>query len=1286
MSINLAGAAEATLTVFSGLVSEMSPSDLPDGASPALSDCVFAPGNVSSRAGLSKVFASPFPNNATVTYAKSYVTPTGDIENLYLDSNGILWWEDLTNSPGTYSQIATTKPGSYAKSATAFGREYIAISDGLHGAEVPLQWDGSYLDRVTQDGPGTPPNVVSVALPSVAMASGGSVVLTLTESDPQNLVAGIFTLINTWTASSTSAANVGDAITIAGYTGTSIGLNGTWTITGIYTGGSGGYATLLTLSASVPSGTLPSTAAATGTVATSPMSRQDNVVTVNTATKHNLQVGYQALIAGVPATKFGSAGWSNGSSVTSITINNEALPGVATVTTSAAHGLTPGCFITLAGVTHVSVGSGISAISWAGGVATVTDVGHGLTPGSSVTISGTTNYNGTFTVAGVVSADVFVFLFVPISVPAAESTGSVYLNWPIPDTPDPTYFEVISAPTNTTFQVQVTYSDGTWTTGSIQFAWDGTFFVTAVPSTTQFQYQQYGPDANSSTTSGPTVTPWGQAAPGMHQCQVMFLTRQGYITRPSPPVKFIADGGQFISLSDIPIGPSNVAARILAFTGAKGAYFYYIPTPAQVNGRIVSSATQIDDNISTSAFLDFSDNTLFGALSISSPGNELANEIILDGALGFGYYASRLVTWGQRNRIQNLLNLTFDGGFTPTVSTPLTSPSGLGTTLDVTNGNAIANGVYILVDNEFMLVTSGGGTATLTVTRGLLGSVAVNHASGANVFVSPSPTGWKSPVGTFGGNLCIGHYGMGWSVTLTSTPGTYGFLSQANGMYQDCYGAPIAAPNTTYKLRCWLSSTSATGQVVAVIFSNSLGFTSYAAIPGIVTAGGFYEAVFTLPTPDTVPSDLQLAVYGNGSSCNLVIDEVSIIYADNPYTDAILYGSYVNNPEAFDGVSGKFGASEDSHKVLDFGIIRETLYFLTQEPSGRLHETSDNGVTEPVAWQTKELAANCGLLSAFALTKSQADDSSASGGEEWFAWASASGARIFGGDQPFKISQEIQPDWVGASASGANSWSSATGIVPAYNKTVWALNDPVARVMYFGLPTIEGGGSPDVIYTMNYRELDTASQIASANPIHTSLSGKLICTDHTRKWSPWRMTMNGAALMYRDPGKLETVFFGGNGRTPSTAAGYGNVYTLDSAKLTDDDYGQITPFYTTYFFLTREQESALSAMDAKGQRSPIGGGRKMISYLTAYISGVGSIKLVYLCNTLTNQWPLTTTRTLSLNPTIDLEGGGGMAISNRIAIQFLSYPITGTDNAFQLQKVLVGLKGAQHLPIRGSAQ
>jgi hypothetical protein len=1080
---------------------------------------------------------------------------------------GILWVEDIVNSPGTYTQIGTVTMSSYAKMCTAFGRKYIAPSDGLHGKDIPLQWDGTFLDRVTQDGPGAPPTCASVpGLPAPGYALG-------TGASPLSL------------------------------------------------------------------------------------QRISNVVTVNTATPHGLQVGYQAQLTDFSAEAVGF--------VSTITIDNESLPGIASVEMATPHGLSPGCFATITQVSSVVVGGLIAYADREGQIVTITTTAaHGLTPGASVTLTGlgtpapstASSFNVTATVTAVPSPTEFVFIQAGADGHVVGAGSPIVLiNWPIPDTLTPTYYEVLACPSTTNFQVQLAFSDGVWTTGAVYTDWNSTVYVTNVISTTSFQYKQNGPDGSSSDAG--QVTPFGQAAPGLRQCQVLFLTRQGYLTRPSPPALFTTNGGQYVSVTNIPIGPSNVVARIIAFTGALGSLFYYIPTPAQENGQVVSTATQINDNTTTSITLDFSDNTLYGATGISIPGNTPVNQIILDGALGFGFYASRLITWGQRNRIQNLLNMGFDGGW----------------------------------------------------------------LSSATTF----PLGWS---GGTGGSLAPGRWMQGWTTSATA-------LTQS--FYQDAYGAPIATPNTPYTFRAYLGSA---GNVMAKISSASTSFSSTVTLTAALS-GGWYEGAFSTPMPAAIPADMILGITGNG----VVVDELSIIYAQNPYLETILYGSYVDNPEAFDGLSGQFGASQDTQKVMAFSVLRQTMNFLTIDPGGRLHQTQDNGVTEPSGWSVNEIAAECGLLSAFGLTQSQADDSSAAGGEEWFAWASSSGARIFGGDQPYKISQEIQPSW--------------DAILPAFNTTVWSLNDPVGRVMYFGLPIAGAAqGSPNIVYSMSYRQLDTAYQIATSSPIHVSFSGKLIASDHTRKWAPWRLPIAGAALMYRQAGALSPVFFNGNGSALGFFAGYGNVYTLNAAKFSDDDYGQIFPYYTTYFFVNHDQEQGLTCIAADGKtKVQLGGGRKLLAFVSAFITSNGAsntqIQISFLPDALAYSgivsttgtlvsvvsgdnfppwfiagwqltlngvvytvasqtsptalvltssagsslavpwssptWPLTVTRTLVTNPKFDLECGGGSAIGQRIAIRFAAFPIPATmptiGSGFNLQKVVAFIKRAERAQVRGAA-
>lgn len=1386
MAQNPNGAAECSIEVFGSWVTETSPENLPVGVSPDCPDNVFAPGMVGTRPAFQKIFNPPLEPGSTITYGKSFVTPSGDIRNLFLSSLGNFYVEDVSVAPGVANLLFTTTPGTYAKSVTAFGREFIAISDGLHGQEAPLQYDGTNLDRVTQDGPGTPPKISNLilaasTLQSYASTSGAFVILpvlgggtvalgagngangttiplpagfaaarlltfssALAGFDPAHahtgvasstVVAGVMNSFlqqrsggttpatTSWVALSwTSDAAVtvtsiggityvsfttsnGDPVCFAGGVLTSAsprlpvpagffaaqfvniagpagvnptsnglqyvrvcGLDGTLTETLIYDdnngdrwtgpvnafgmfyqlgGGiatqavAGGTAVIVPLSASqqmclvqasLASGSsfgLPAafvgapflvSACAPNAVGTTSGSntangwtlgvagqlytgivrdggsntwtqggavfaistigaalggslvRQNNTVTAQTLTAHNLQVGYQAQISNVPASAVGGG-------IVSIAIDNENNPGIATVTTAAAHGLLPDLDVTLTGIAATVVGTSIVSATRAGDVTTIaTSTPHGLSPSAQVTTAGVADasFNGNWPVLAVVDATHFTFT--DVDVDATSAGGTVSLNWPVPDTPTPTFFQVISAPTPTTFQVAVVYTDGNWTGGVVSFAWNGTFYVTEVLSPTSFEYQQYGP--NASTQSDGTVTPFGQAAPGLHQFQMSFLTRQGYLTKPSPPVSVVLNGGQYVKVDDMAIGGPNIVARVIEATGALGSLFFYLPVAGQVNGLVVSTGTQINDNTTTSVVLDFSDRTLFTGLGTSIPGNNLAAQIVLDGALGFLYSSTRLGTAGQRNRLQSLLNMGFDGGYLASAPT--------------------------------------------------------------------LPTGWTA-VGA-GGALGAGRFnGFNWQINTGVGPGT---LSQS--FYQDGYGAPIGISNTLYKVRYYLAGA---GTFQAKISSASTGFAATATI--VSPATGWYEATFSAETPNSIPVDMLYTI--SGIAGTFTVDEGSVIYAQTPYTDTLLFDSYVNNPEGIDGLTGKYGASQDTRKVMAWGIVRGNLCLLTQEPSGRLHEVIDNGTSEPIGWSVNQLEANCGVLSAFALTVSQADDSSASGGEEWMAWASESGARIFGGGDQWKISQEIQPNWfdpLNPAQVGAGQINMAAAL------TAWALNDPVERVIYFGLP-LGASTTPSQVYPMNYREMDDAYTIAHSPPFHPSLAGKLVATDNTRKWCYWQRAFNGAARMYRGPGQLTTCFFSG---------AFGNVYLLNPAMSTDDDYGRIGSYYITCALPTHDQEQGLQ----------LGSQKKMLAYLSASFTCVGNVMFTIFRNKLAFPWPITFTRPSCTY--FDMEMPGGNPEANRMFFKIQPVPLPGqTDNRYSLTRFIPFFRKAK-IPARGAAQ
>ena len=319
---------EVPLDVFGGRVTEESPTDVPEGCSPDEQDNTFIPGAVMSRPCLERVLTN-VPAGTTCTYQKSFVTPTGQIKNLYLFSNGKLYWEDPVAAPGFGNLLYTGPVGSYAKSATMFGREFIALNDTLHGSTVPLQWDGTNLDRVTQDGPGAAAVVTSIAYPAYPLLSGGGSSGTVTSIGSTDFTPGpighpghysTFTVV----LSAPATLVVNDLVTITGNTEST--FNGTWTISAV-------------LSTSSFKVTLFQPSPLTGTggtfaVAGYSLQRAGNTVTAFLGTPGLFQVGYQVLISGVPANQVGGG-------IVSAVINNEDQPGILTITTATPHGLVP---------------------------------------------------------------------------------------------------------------------------------------------------------------------------------------------------------------------------------------------------------------------------------------------------------------------------------------------------------------------------------------------------------------------------------------------------------------------------------------------------------------------------------------------------------------------------------------------------------------------------------------------------------------------------------------------------------------------------------------------------------------------------------------------------------------------------------------------------------------------------------------------------------------------------------------------------------------------------------
>ncbi|MGB2639315.1 MAG: hypothetical protein WAN32_10235, partial [Candidatus Acidiferrum sp.] len=396
------GSLDAPIEIFGGLVTDMSPADLPHGVSPDCQDVTFGNGGVLTRPGLQALFG-PLAGNPTINYLKTYETLNATLRTMVLDSNGVLYKE---TTPGTLASVASgLTPNSYGNSTTIFGREYLAISDGEVGNDLPRQFDDTNFDRVSQSGPGAGPTVVD-----------------------ENVI--------------------------------------------------------VTVAASPSGATQPAVVA----IAASPTGATENgyLVTITTSVAHGLSAGQSVTIAGVAV-----AGY------------NGTFPVVAAPSSTQ--------FTYIAGASGLAASGGGTSSSATATIQTTT--AHGLVVGQLVTTSG-------IAVAG----------------------------------------------------------------------YNGTFPITAVPDSTHFSFT--ADTGGLAASGGGTAAAAGSLDTGVHQVCVIFQTRQGYLTAPSPATSWTASGGLRAVVTNIPTGPSNVVARILCFTGAGGASFFYVGSGAS----LFSGSMVINDN------------------------------------------------------------------------------------------------------------------------------------------------------------------------------------------------------------------------------------------------------------------------------------------------------------------------------------------------------------------------------------------------------------------------------------------------------------------------------------------------------------------------------------------------------------------------------------------------------------------------------------------------------------------------------------------------------------------
>lgn len=381
--------------------------------------------------------------------------------------------------------------------------------------------------------------------------------------------------------------------------------------------------------------------------------------------------------------------------------------------------------------------------------------------------------------------------------------------------------------------------------GDIPRQYDDTFFD---------RVSQIGP------AEGPRVTDSanaGTVSPGAHQCAVIFVTRQGFWTAPSPPVTWIAGGNKKVSVTNIPTGPSNVIQRLLAFTGAGGASFFH-----------VSATMTINDNVTTSLELDFTDDILLAGTSVD---NLFAN-IELPDQLGVIAYSDRLFWWGERAAMFDWRNLSFDGGWDASGNG---RPLGwqLGATFSAGGSREASNSVW---GDAYRIIADG-----TTIERGHIQQNALIDVNGLPLLQANTDYSVRARIARSAG-LTQG------TLRINCFSPTQGFLGS---------GLAVTA----------LQATTSYQEFTAELLSFALSLPSDLVLQ-----------VYADGTPSS-------------SGESFLVDCVEIFPANAAQNASTVRASRNSNPEAYDGVQGLIEiAPNNGQAIRSAFVIRNNLYFVKE--------------------------------------------------------------------------------------------------------------------------------------------------------------------------------------------------------------------------------------------------------------------------------------------------------------------------------------------------------------------
>jgi hypothetical protein len=820
-----------------------------------------------------RVFVAPSPAT-NINWIKTYEQTNGEVDTLVLDANGVLWDEDVDTNPSVLNSIPQNiLPNTFAKSVTFQDIEYIAFSNLVSGTDVPRQWNGTNLDRISQVGPGQAPtaspsggpggsNITAIQntvqspptlIRRIAWGSGPTV---MNDSTPGNLLIvfgqgrqapgqSVYTTLPPYTptfgpGTTVVLSNITNPFPKKGGGTINYNINGSYTVQQVTTGIVGGNESPPLFIIPAPTTTYGYSAdfGEFGPPPATNWTYQSCIATVTTqAPLPNVLAGSQIQITGTGNTPPGGfdGTWTvlSAPNATSMTI---------TSVTSVANGST---------VTYT----------------------YGNLVGPAPVLNQLVSISNVIGSAG--PPNFFNVSQVAITSVSGVNQFSINLSG-APDMPPTTQAG----------------NSATAIIGGTKFTFDAGQLVTT----------------GGGTINGGSIVGQGQVGIGARKCCVCFLTRSGYITQPSPIGYFsITSGSGSIQVSNIPIGPPNVIARIVCFTGANGGNFFYIPQDVIVvvpgAPTVTNTSTIINNNTDTTAKFNFSDTVLLSATAIDIQGNNLFNDIELGSCRGLLTYASRMFAWSEQAKVTNLRNWSFDGGRLPNVTNPL------GWTIDATNGTG--------------------------------GSLNINQ---------PAPV-------------------FGWTYQIQNTSGStqaiWGMLTQS--AYKDEFGVAILQASVLYSVRITasVSPAQASGNLVVDLFDGVTAVLGTFSIPLASMSSTMQIYTGTLLTPNflptPIPPGLQIRIWAQNvlNGATILIDRVEPFPTITPVLSTAFKASYVNNQEAFDLVTGVCGPAQNM-QPLNGGMVLFDLLYALKERSW--YSTFDNGVTEPNQWTWKEVSPKVGTI------------------------------------------------------------------------------------------------------------------------------------------------------------------------------------------------------------------------------------------------------------------------------------------------------------------------------------